>query len=114
MSSPQNTTTTLEKIESLIKKIWLANLGVCSRSLDEIQNRYERLSNDGQRIFDDLVNRGKGVESEARESLDNNRKQLEQRIARIKQRLTFQSSFSKQLDELNSKLDELVQVASKA
>ncbi len=106
--------TTLERIESLIKKIWLANLGICSRSLDEIQTRYQRLNNESQKAIDELINRGRSVEAEAKEAIGSNRKNLENRISQVKQRLTFKSKLSEQLDEVNAKLDELTRAASKA
>lgn len=104
--------TTLEKIESLIKKLWLANLGICSRSIDEIQNRYDRLNEDSQRFFDELINKGESVESNAKNSLDANRKKLGTRIDKLKQKLTFKSDFSSKLDEVNAKLDKLSEMTS--
>lgn len=105
---------TLEKIESLIKKIWLANLGIYSRSKEEIQSRYEKLTDEGQRIFDELVSKGESVETDAKRTINNNRQKLEDRIADLKQRLTYKSSFSTKLDEVNAKLDKLSEAAAEA
>lgn len=105
---------TLEKIESLIKKIWLANLGIYSRSLDELQSRYHRINDGGQKVFADLISRGRSVETEALKSIESGRNTLDSHLSQVKQRLTFKSRLSQQIDEVNAKLDELTKAASKA
>lgn len=104
----------LKKVENLLKKIWLANLGVCGRSLEGIQSRYNQLNSERQRIFDELVNKGENVESGALKAVTENRKKLQQHLKELKQRLTFKSKLSTQLDEVNAKLDELAKATSKA
>jgi polyhydroxyalkanoate synthesis regulator phasin len=105
---------TIEKIESFIKKVWLANLGICSRSINEIQERYEKLSDESQRLFDDLVSRGETIEAGAKKSLDGNRERLEARIEELKKRLTVKTSFGSKLDEVSAKLDKLSKSASES
>lgn len=116
MSSPKDTKsmTALEKIESLIKKIWFANIGLCSRSLDEVQNQYQRLNSESQKAFGELINRGRAVETNTRKAIDNRRNTLEGRFAQLRQRLVFKSRLSEQIDEVNAKLDKLAKAAAQS
>ena len=105
---------TIAKIESFIKKMWLANLGLCSRSIDEIQSRYEKLSDESKRLFDDLVSKGESVEAGAKKTIDGNRDRLEKRIEDLKARIKVKSSFSSRIDEVSAKLDKLSQAVDEA
>jgi prefoldin subunit 5 len=98
---------TIAKIESFIKKMWLANLGLCSQSINEIQKRYEKLSDESKRLFDELVSKGATVEAGAKKTIDGNRERLEKRIEDLKKRIKVKSSFSSRIDQVSAKLDKL-------
>lgn len=67
MAEPKNT---IDKTEELARKIWLAGLGAYGHGLNNIHDGYEKMSDQTRRYFDDLVDRGTKIESEAKSRLD--------------------------------------------
>lgn len=61
---------TIDKTEELARKIWLAGLGAYGHGLNNIHDGYEKMSDQTRRYFDDLVDRGTKIESEAKSRLD--------------------------------------------
>lgn len=98
-----------DKIEKLAKQIWLAGLGAYGRSFDEIQNRYEKMNSESQKLFDELVARGEKLQADAEEKLQDGKSDLERRIEKLKNYATLpvNSQLSDQLSEVNRKLDSL-------
>ncbi|HAH10452.1 MAG TPA: hypothetical protein DCL48_10160 [Alphaproteobacteria bacterium] len=50
----------------LARKIWLAGVGAYGRMFDEAQDRVNRLSNNANEMFEELVERGEQVEDDVR------------------------------------------------
>jgi len=98
-----------DKIEKLAKQIWLAGLGAYGRSFDEIQNRYEKINSESQKLFDELVARGEQLQANAEEKLQDGKSDLERRIEKLKSytALPVNSQLNDQLSEVNRKLDSL-------
>lgn len=96
----------------LAKNIWLAGLGAYGKAFDEAQGRYEKVSKETTRLFDDLVDKGRSLETETsdiiHEAKERSSSSLDDRITKVRQSLGF-GEFSKdaKLDELNTKVDEL-------
>jgi mevalonate kinase len=103
--------------ENLAKKIWLAGLGAYGRSVDQVQNRYEKISEDSLKAFDDLVAKGEAIQNQTTEKVKDKVKssntKLEARIEELKQKLSLTHSIEKKLDVVNSKLDKLSSSLSK-
>ena len=108
-----------EKASDLAKNIWLAGLGAYGKALDEAHGQYEKVSEkvnkESSRLFDDLVAKGKKLESETQTKLNDVREKstatLEERLAQVKEGLNFtsrNSDLSSRLDEIASKLDMVV------
>ncbi|MFT6710494.1 MAG: methylthioribose-1-phosphate isomerase, partial [Arenicella sp.] len=65
-----------DKAEAVAKNIWLAGLGAYSRSLnefserrDDIQSRVVTINSEGQKVFEDLVERGQAMQGEAEKAM---------------------------------------------
>jgi polyhydroxyalkanoate synthesis regulator phasin len=106
-----------EKMESLAKKIWLAGLGAYGHSLDGFQNGYDKLSEESQKLFDDLVAKGEALQSQATDAVKDKVKEgnnrLEARAEELKKKLSITSSLSNRLEEMSKKIDKLSQNLAK-
>jgi polyhydroxyalkanoate synthesis regulator phasin len=92
---------------TMMYNIWLAGLGAYAKSGDEVN----QLTNKGRSLFEELVERGRVVESQTQEKVHTMKSQtsvaLEERIQRTIQRLLgVDAEF---LDELDIKLDKLAE-----
>jgi hypothetical protein len=86
-----------EKAEELAKSVWLAGLGAYSRTFEEfserqddwqekLHNRYEKISTEGTKVFEELVVRGKELQGEAEKVIEHGRETLEDRVEDFKER----------------------------
>lgn len=109
-----------EKAGDLAKNIWLAGLGAYGKALDEAQGQYEKVSEkvnkESARLFDELVAKGKELESETQGKLaevkEKSSASLEERLAQVKESLSFASKnndLAGKVDELSDKLDLLIE-----
>lgn len=104
------------KTGDLAKNIWLAGLGAYGKAFDEASERYEKVSKETTRLFDDLVVKGKNLEDHTSDKIthtitdvkDKSSNSLDERITKVRQSLGF-GEFSKdnKLDELNQKVDAI-------
>lgn len=103
------------------KNIWLAGLGAYGRAFDEAQGAYEQASKKTPRLFTELVEKGKNLETEARDKigevdLKSKATSLEQRLQKMRHALGFGSdetdahiaSLEKKIDKLTRQVDHLV------
>lgn len=107
-----------EKASDVAKNIWLAGLGAYGKAFDEAQIRYEKVSKETSRLFDDLVAKGKKLENETSEKIteakDKSSSGIEERLSKVRQSLGFGGSSSleqltEKVDELSAKLDLLIE-----
>ncbi len=82
-----------EKAEELAKNVWLAGLGAYSRTFselaerrEEMQDKYQAINTEGQKVFEDLVSRGKVLQGDAEKVMQQGRETLEERVEDLKQR----------------------------
>ncbi|MFT5136330.1 MAG: hypothetical protein ACI8XV_001361 [Arenicella sp.] len=82
-----------DKAEAVAKNIWLAGLGAYSRSLnefserrDDIQSRVVTINSEGQKVFEDLVERGQAMQGEAEKAMKQGRETIEERVEEFKER----------------------------
>ena len=109
----------IDKTEELARKIWLAGLGAYGQSLDNVQDGYEKMNDQTRKIFDELVNRGENIESEAKgklseakrkldqtgDKLKDRREQLKQKGEKIKED-ALNINIAERLEEIRSKVSE--------
>ncbi len=109
-----------EKASDLAKNIWLAGLGAYGKALDEAHGQYEKVSEkvnvESSRLFDELVAKGKKLEDETQDKLSEVKEKssasLEDRLANVKESLSFTSKGSEAADELatiSKKLDLVIE-----
>ena len=56
----------INEAEEMARKIWLAGLGAYGKSVEEAQGRYEKLSEEANKMFDELVTKGETLEEDAK------------------------------------------------
>ena len=112
--------TKLEQIKSKVgeaedfaRKIWLAGLGAYGKSYDEAQGQYEKLSSEASKLFDELVVKGKTIETEAKTKIKATTN-VEERVAEVRQKLGLDSQSSdEKVEELSAKIDALTDAVAK-
>lgn len=104
----------LKDVGDVAKNIWLAGLGAYGRAFDEAQERYEQASKDTPRLFTDLVEKGKSLESQARATIDDvtakgkdTATSLEERINKMRANLGFGGVSVDDFERLEKKVDAL-------
>jgi Poly(hydroxyalcanoate) granule associated protein (phasin) len=116
MATPKDIKVT-EKASDMAKNIWLAGLGAYGKAFDEAQERYEKVSKDTTRMFDELVAKGKKLEGTTSTKLSEARtittSSLEERISKVRHTLGFGQpsieDLALQISELNDKLDLIIE-----
>ncbi|MFT5574481.1 MAG: putative nuclease with TOPRIM domain, partial [Cryomorphaceae bacterium] len=82
-----------DKAEVMAKNIWLAGLGAYSRTYEElseryedVQGKYEEINAEGQKVFSQLVKRGKSIQGDLDDAVSKGKDTLEDRVEEFKQR----------------------------
>jgi polyhydroxyalkanoate synthesis regulator phasin len=103
----------VNEAEDFARKIWLAGLGAYGKSIDEAQGRYEKLSSETTKVFDELVVKGEKIESETKEKIID-KTNIEERVADVRKKLGLdKGSSDARIDELSDKIDALTDVVNK-
>ena len=108
-----------EKASEMAKKIWLAGLGAYGRAFDgaseqfdKLNEQYEKMSKETSGLFDELVAKGKKLDSENHEKLSEAKTKtsstIEERINNVRSSLQFGGSVA-DIAELNQKVDALTE-----
>jgi len=121
MTTPKDNKVT-DKASDIAKSIWLAGLGAYGKAFDEAHERYEKVSHDTARVFDELVAKGKKIDAATSGKLSSVREttatSLEERIAKVRQSLGFgqvsTEELAKRIDDLDAKLDLIIQTIGAA
>lgn len=103
----------VNEAEEFARKIWLAGLGAYGKSIDEAQGRYEKLSSETTKVFDELVVKGEKLEAETKDKLKA-KTNIEDRVADVRKKLGLdKGSTDARIDELSDKIDALTEVVNK-
>lgn len=104
----------LKDVGDIAKNIWLAGLGAYGRAFDEAQERYEQASKETPRLFTELVEKGKNLETQARATIDDvtakgkgTATSLEERINKMRSNLGFAGVSVEDFERLEKKVDAL-------
>lgn len=97
--------------EAMARKIWLAGLGAYAKSAKEVTNLSER----GRTWFEELMERGRELENQTKTRVKDAASQTQEAVtqqmnARVQR---FTGLDPHQLDELDTKLDQLAEVVDK-
>lgn len=104
----------INEAEEFARKIWLAGLGAYGKSVEEAQGRYEKLSAEASKMFEDLVTKGETLEDDARTKFKSTTTDVENRVAEVRKKLGLDSEPADQrIDELSAKIDALTEAVAK-
>jgi len=107
-----------DKASDMAKKIWLAGLGAygkafdgASEQLDKVNVRYEKLGKETSKLFEELVAKGKKLDTQNHEKLSEAKSKtttsIEDRINKVRSSLHIGGTSSAEIAQLNEKLDAL-------
>ena len=105
-----------DKAGDVAKSIWLACLGAYGKAFDEAVNQYGKVSKETSKMFDDLVEVGRKLDSESHAKLSKAKTKttatIEDRINKVRgsvnlSALNMGGSDAAKIEELNSKIDVL-------
>jgi polyhydroxyalkanoate synthesis regulator phasin len=103
----------VNEAEEFARKIWLAGLGAYGKSFDEAQGRYEKISVEASKMFDELVIKGSEIETEAKDKFQVKEK-VETRVAEVRKKLGLDNKTAdEKVDELSAKIDTLTEAVAK-
>ena len=105
-----------DKAGDVAKSIWLAGVGAYGKAFDEAVNQYGKVSKETSKMFDDLVEVGRKLDSESHAKLSKAKTKttatIEDRINKVRgsvnlSALNMGGSDAAKIEELNSKIDVL-------
>lgn len=104
----------INEAEEMARKIWLAGLGAYGKSVEEAQGRYEKLSEEASKMFDELVTKGETLEGDAKSKFKSTTNDVENRVADVRKKLGLDSEPADQrIEELSAKIDALTEAVAK-
>jgi polyhydroxyalkanoate synthesis regulator phasin len=106
--------------EEMARKVWLAGLGAYGKGYEEVKGRFEALSTDSNKLFDELVVKGEKLEAEGKYKVKEvktkvaAKTEIEARIETVSTKLGFNNTNSDdKIEELNAKIDALTDAVAK-
>jgi len=100
-----------ERASEMAKMIWQAGLGAYGKALDDVVDQVDKVSKETSKFFDELVEKGKALEDQTQKRISGVRRKstmsIDERIAKMRQSLGFDSSRDVKLDALLDKLNRL-------
>jgi polyhydroxyalkanoate synthesis regulator phasin len=122
MSNIDKIKETTTSAEEMARKIWLAGLGAYGKGYEEVKGRFESLSTDSNKFFDELVVKGEKLEVEGKDKVKQvkddvlAKTELESRIETVRSKLGFSktdNSNDTKIEDLSSKIDALTAAVAK-
>jgi polyhydroxyalkanoate synthesis regulator phasin len=106
--------------EEMARKVWLAGLGAYGKGYEEVKGRFEALSTDSNKLFDELVVKGEKLETEGKGKVQEvktkvaAKTEIETRIETVRTKLGLNNTDSDdKIEELNAKIDALTAAVAK-
>jgi len=106
--------------EEIARKVWLAGLGAYGKGYEEVKGRFETLSTDSNKLFDELVVKGEKLEAEGKGKVEEvktkvvAKTEIEARIETVRSKLGLNNTDSDvKIEELNAKIDALTDAVAK-
>ena len=114
MSNIDKIKETAASAEEMARKVWLAGLGAYGKGYEELAGRFDSLSAESNKLFDELVSKGEKLEAEGKEKVESVKNEvaakteLESRIEAVRSKLGLNATDSDQkIEELSAKIDAL-------
>tara|TARA_B110000240_G_C13472249_1_gene441526 strand:- start:512 stop:877 length:366 start_codon:yes stop_codon:yes gene_type:complete len=106
--------------EEMARKVWLAGIGAYGKGYEEVKGRFEALSTDSNKLFDELVLKGEKLETEGKDKVKDvsakvaAKAEIENRIETVRTKLGLNNTESDtKIEELNAKIDALTEAVAK-
>jgi polyhydroxyalkanoate synthesis regulator phasin len=106
--------------EDMARKVWLAGLGAYGKGYEEVKGRFESLSTDSNKLFEELVVKGEKLETEGKGKVKEvqtkvaAKTEIETRIETVRTKLGLNNTDSdKKIEELSDKIDALTTAVAK-
>jgi polyhydroxyalkanoate synthesis regulator phasin len=106
--------------EEIARKVWLAGLGAYGKGYEEVLGRFEVLSVNSNKLFDELVVKGEKLETEGKSKVKDvqtkvaAKTEIETRIETVRTKLGMNSTDREQkIEDLNTKIDALTAAVAK-
>lgn len=118
MTKIENIKAKVNEAEELARKIWLAGLGAYGKGFDEAKDQYKKLNEESSKVFNELVEKGEKLESEAKTKFASEKASLtskvDERVAEVRTKLGLdKTDADEKIDELSSKIDALTEAVAK-
>jgi polyhydroxyalkanoate synthesis regulator phasin len=124
MSNIDKIKETTTSAEEMARKIWLAGLGAYGKGYEEVKGRFESLSTDSNKLFDELVVKGEKLEVEGKDKVKQvkddvlAKTEIESRIETVRSKLGFGKTENNtendtKIEDLSSKIDALTAAVAK-
>jgi polyhydroxyalkanoate synthesis regulator phasin len=106
--------------EDMARKVWLAGLGAYGKGYEEVKGRFEALSTDSNKLFDELVVKGEKLETEGKGKVAEvktkvaAKTEIETRIETVRTKLGLNNTDAdEKIEELSAKIDALTAAVAK-
>ncbi|WP_339725661.1 phasin family protein [uncultured Paraglaciecola sp.] len=106
--------------EDMARKVWLAGLGAYGKGYEEVKGRFEALSTDSNKLFNELVVKGEKLETEGKGKVAEvktkvaEKTEIESRIETVRTKLGFNNTDTDlKIEELSAKIDALTEAVAK-
>ncbi|WP_299083976.1 phasin family protein [uncultured Paraglaciecola sp.] len=106
--------------EEMARKVWLAGLGAYGKGYEEVKGRFESLSTDSNKLFEELVVKGEKLETEGKGKVKEvqtkvaAKTEIDARIETVRTKLGLNSTDAdKKIEELSDKIDALTAAVAK-
>lgn len=115
MSKKAKETNLTDKASEMAKSIWLAGLGAYGKAFDEAVAQYGKVSKETTKMFDELVEKGRVLDTESHSKLAEAKSKttatIEERINKVRSSVNIGSlaggADASKLEELHAKVDVL-------
>ena len=106
--------------EEMARKVWLAGIGAYGKGYEEVKGRFEALSTDSNKLFEELVIKGEKLETEGKGKVKEvqtkvmAKTEMDARIETVRTKLGLNNTDADQkIVELNEKIDALTAAVAK-
>jgi poly(hydroxyalkanoate) granule-associated protein len=98
---------TASNAENMARKVWLAGIGAYGKGYEEIKGRFEALSSDSNKLFDELVVKGQKLEAEGKskvKEVTNKVKDVTNKVEKATNKVVAKTEVESRIETVRSKL----------
>jgi hypothetical protein len=117
MANLENITNTTEKTDGLVRKAWLAGIGIYVKAFEEVQSQFQKINGERARLFKEFVSKGEEFTVNSKENVVEGAREetaVDKRVAEVRKQLGLDTTSTEaKISELSQKVDELTEVLRK-